>query len=58
MVDDQIRNLVPAKIAGMTTILVGDEEGDVHVDLSIPTILELTTALPELRTKQECPDEK
>lgn len=48
IVDDMLRNLVPARRLGMTTVLVSPDDVHAPVDRRIADIHELTTALPEL----------
>jgi pyrimidine 5'-nucleotidase len=48
IVDDQPRNLLPAKELGMFTVLVGKEVKGPGIDFCIPSILDLVSAIPEL----------
>jgi putative hydrolase of the HAD superfamily len=50
MIEDVAKNLAPAKVLGMATILVGgSEELPPYVDLRIDTIHEITAALQRLQ---------
>jgi putative hydrolase of the HAD superfamily len=53
MLDDKLRNLIPAKDAGMTTILVGGKSDLPAVDYAVPTIFQaeqiLLNLLPQER---------
>lgn len=48
IVDDMLRNLIPAGRLGMTTVLVSSNDVRAPVDRRIASIHELTAALPEL----------
>ena len=48
LVDDRSRNLIPGREMGMTTILVGDQEHDPHIDFHIDLITQLTLTVPGL----------
>lgn len=48
VVDDQIRNLVPAAALGMGTVLVGPSERVDGIDHAIPRASELLSVVPEL----------
>ena len=48
MLDDQVRNLLPAKQLGMITVLVGKHTPNSDVDYSIPAIIDLLPRIPEL----------
>ncbi len=48
IVDDMLRNLIPAGRLGMTTVLVSHDDRHAPVDRRIASIHELTAALPEL----------
>ena len=48
MVDDKPRNLIPAKDLGMTTILVGGENGSIAVDYVVPTVFHVENILRKL----------
>ncbi|NIM95727.1 MAG: pyrimidine 5'-nucleotidase [Anaerolineales bacterium] len=52
LVDDRIRNLIPAKDLGMRTILVGDGAITPEVDYAIPTIKELGV-IPGMPTREK-----
>ncbi len=49
IVDDMLRNLIPAGRLGMTTVLVSHDDVHAPVDRRIASIHELTAALPELQ---------
>jgi putative hydrolase of the HAD superfamily len=49
IVDDLVRNLRPAGLLGMTTVLVAEEDHVPGIDRCIPRITDLTAALPGLR---------
>lgn len=48
IVDDMLRNLIPAGRLGMTTVLISSNDVHAPVDRRIASIHELTAALPEL----------
>ncbi len=48
IVDDMLRNLIPAGRLGMTTVLISSNDLHAPVDRRIASIHELTAALPEL----------
>lgn len=48
LLDDSIRNLIPAHQAGFTTVLVGSEEKISEVDYSVEKLIDLPRVLPEL----------
>jgi pyrimidine 5'-nucleotidase len=48
LVDDRLENLYPGARLGMTTVLVGDEDGTEKVDHSIRRITDLVQAIPTL----------
>lgn len=52
LLDDSIRNLVPAKDLGFTTILVGSNGSSPAVDYAINSIHELPQAMPALWSKR------
>lgn len=47
MVEDNSRNLIPAKDLGMTTILIGDRQS-IAVDYAVPTVFHVEKILREL----------
>jgi FMN phosphatase YigB (HAD superfamily) len=47
-VDDALRNLLTANSLGMTTVLVGRDDGCEAVDFCIGRVAELTRAMPAL----------
>lgn len=48
LLDDSPRNLAPAREMGFFTILIGSDKPDPAASLSLPTVDELPSALPEL----------
>lgn len=48
LIDDSVRNLAPARQLGLFTIRVGSLESDPAAGLSIKTLSDLRTAMPEL----------
>lgn len=50
VVDDMVRNLLPAASLGMTTVLVGDDDAGHVAHHRIKSILDLPEVLPELFT--------
>jgi putative hydrolase of the HAD superfamily len=48
LVDDRSRNLIPGGAMGMTTVLVGEEAIDPHIDFHINLITQLTLTVPGL----------
>ncbi|HEY43217.1 MAG TPA: pyrimidine 5'-nucleotidase [Anaerolineae bacterium] len=48
LVDDRSRNLIPGGAMGMTTVLVGEQETDPHVDFHINLITQLILTVPGL----------
>ncbi len=48
MVDDKIRNLIPAKDLGMTTILVDSTCNSIAVDYTVPTVFHVENILRQL----------
>lgn len=49
LIDDSLRNLVGAKMAGFTTILVGSKPTNNHVDYAIENITDLHSLYPALQ---------
>jgi putative hydrolase of the HAD superfamily len=54
-VDDALRNLITADSLGMTTVLVGREDGCQEVDFCIPRAADLLRALPQLLDRDPPP---
>ena len=52
LLDDSLRNLVPAKDLGFTTVLVGSNGSNPAVDYTIDSIHELPQSLPDLWSKR------
>jgi putative hydrolase of the HAD superfamily len=48
LADDLVRNLIPARVMGMTTVLVSPDPQNGAVDLRIDRITDLTQAVPRL----------
>jgi putative hydrolase of the HAD superfamily len=48
LVDDLVRNLLPAAQLGMTTVLVGENHADPAVHYRVRTVTELPQVVPEL----------
>ena len=51
LVEDNIRNLRPAKALGMATVLVDGDQADDSVDFSIKRIEDITTVLQDVNRK-------
>ena len=49
LVEDNLRNIEPARALGMTTVLVGDSPHDGAVDYVIPTIEEIDRVIAQLQ---------
>jgi putative hydrolase of the HAD superfamily len=52
LLDDSMRNLVPAKDLGFTTVLVGSNGSDPTVDFAINSLHDLPESMPALWSKQ------